>query len=190
MDNRKLSERQKRTYKFNVIDFALIVIILAAVALLVYIMLGNNLLKGKEDTTILYTIEIDLLKDELVTSANQITPGTKITDSVRGYEIGEVQKVTVTDAYQNRTDMETGVVNSKPFPKHSKVTITVKTKCVREKAKYVVNGKIIMVGVQISFRTPYFMSYGTCKYLEEINEDGSKITAGTENVTNGNTEGE
>jgi len=31
MDNRKFSDRQKKNYKFNVIDFVLIVIILAAV---------------------------------------------------------------------------------------------------------------------------------------------------------------
>jgi len=189
MDNRKISEKQKKIYKFNIIDFVLVMIILAAVAVLLYVMLGNNLLAGKENTTIIYTIEIDLLKNELVTAANQITPGTKITDSVRGYEIGEVQSVKITDATQNRTDLSTGVVSSKPFPNHSKVIITVKAKCVKEKARYVINGKTIMVGVAISFRTPNFISYGTCTYMEIINEDGSKIeNTGTEIDNTGDTE--
>ena len=191
MDNKRLSERPKRIYKFNVIDFVLIVVILAAVLLLVYIMLGNNLLAGKENTTIIYTIEIDVLKNEFISAVSQITPGTKVIDSIRSYDIGEIQSVKISDSYVNMTDLETGVVNRKPFPDHSKVVITVKAKCVKDKVRYTVNGKTIMVGVQINFRTPYFISYGTCRYLEEVNEDGSKkVDAGIETETGGNTEGE
>jgi len=175
MDNKKIADSasQKKTYKFNFIDFVLIVVIIAAVSLLIYIMLGNNLLMGSEDTIILYTIEIREIRNDFLGSIDLLTKGTTIIDSVRSYNIGEVQKVTVTDAYANATDLENGVVVSKQYPDHKKVTITVKAKCKRDKAKYEVNGKIIMVGTRLDFRTPYLVSYGNCVDIVEINEDGS-----------------
>ena len=172
-------DKQKKAYKFNIIDFLLIVLIIAAVSVLAYIMLGTNLLTGSEDKTILYTIEITLIKNDFIPALNKITPGTKIIDSVRSYDIGEVQEVKITPAYSNNTDMDTGVVYNKPYPDFSTVRITVKAKCKKEQAKYVVNGKTIMVGVAVNFRTPYFIGYGNCIYLEEITE----ATGSSENNT-------
>ena len=177
MDNKnnKFSESQKKAYKFNIIDFFLIVLIVGAVSVLAYIMLGTNLLTGSEDTTIIYTIEMGLVRNEFLPSIDKIIPGTKLTDSVRRNNIGEVVEVKITDAYPNTTDLETGVVHKKPYPDHSKVSITVKAKCKKENdIKYVVNGKIMMVGVLVHFRTPYFVNYGNCVYLDEIAEDSSK----------------
>jgi len=177
MENKNFSEsaRPKKSYRFNIIDFILMVLIIAAVSVLIYIMLGSNLLTGSEDTTIIYTIEMTPVRNELIPSISQITPGTRITDSVRRNNIGEIQEVKISDAYSNNTDLETGVVYRKPYPDHSRVLITVKAKCKKEKAKYVVNGKTIMVGVQVNFRTPYHVNYGNCVFIEEISEDGSKI---------------
>ena len=163
-------DKQKKAYRFNIIDFLLIVLIVAAVSVLAYIMLGTNLLTGSEDTTILYTVEITLIKNDFIPALNQITPGTKVIDSVRSYDIGEVQEVKITPAYSNNTDTEVGVVYNKPYPDFSTVRITVKTKCKKDQAKYVVNGKTIMVGVAVNFRTPYFIGYGNCIYLEDITE--------------------
>lgn len=178
MDNKKISNPigigRKKTYKFNFIDFMLIIIIIAAVSLLIYIMLGNNLLVGSEDTTILYTIEIPLIRKDFLGSVHLITKGTTIIDSVRSYNIGEIQDVKVTDAYSNTTNLEDNIVISKLYPDHSKVTITVKAKCKKDKASYVVNGKTIMVGTRLDFRTPYLVSYGNCVAIEEIKEDKSE----------------
>jgi len=183
MDNRKFSDSnnisQKKAYKFNIIDFILIVIIIAAVSLLIYIMLGNNLLAGSENMKIMYTIEIPLIHKDFLTSAHLITKGTKIIDSVRGYDIGEIQEVKITDAFSNTTNLETGVVERKQYPDHYKVTIVVKADCKKDKAKYEVNGKTIMVGIRLDFRTPYLVSYGNCVDIKPINEDGS-IKGGTE----------
>ena len=190
MDNKKFSERRRKAYKFNVIDFALIVIIAAAVSILVYVMLGNNIFGGKENTIILYTIEIEVINNEFIPNINKIDPGTKIIESSRIYEIGEVQKVTITDAYVHTPDLETGVVSLKPYPEHSKVIITVKANCVKDKFKYTINGRPIMTGILIDFRTPFFMNHGYCTSIVEIDEDGSKITGANENEPGGNTEGE
>ena len=185
MDNRKLSDsvNQKKAHKFNIIDFILIVIIIAAVLLLGYIMLGNNLFAGSETTTILYTIEIPLINKDYLTQTHLITKGTKIIDSVRSYDIGEIQEIKITDAYSSTTNLETGVVTKKQYIDHSKVTITVKAKCKKEKAKYEVNGKTIRVGARVDFRTQYLVSYGNCIAIEEINEDGTKINGADSGTT-------
>ena len=195
MDSRKFSEKpeKQKGYKFNIIDFALIVLIAAAVSVLVYIMLGNNLLAAKEDTTIIYTIEIPLIRNELIPAINQIDRGvTKIIDSIRGYDIGVIQDYKITDAYSNQMDPEAGAVFKKPYPDHSKVVITVKSQCTKGKVRYLINGKTSMVGVQIHFRTPTFISYGNCTYLVEVNEDGSKKSGDltTETETGGDMGGE
>ena len=176
MDNRKFSEKaqkaQKKAYKFNIIDFLLIAVIVAAVSLLVYVMLGNDILGGSEDSTILYTIEIPLIKNDFLSSVHLMTKGTKIIDSVRTNELGEIQDVKITDAVALTTDLETGVVREVPYPEFSKVVITVLAKCKTvDKVKFVVNGATIMVGISLNFRTPYLVSYGTCTSLVEVETD-------------------
>ena len=186
MDNRNLSDSviQKKAHKFNIIDFILIVIIIAAVLLLGYIMVGNNLFAGSENTTILYTVEIQLIRNEFITQA-PLMKGAQIIDSVRSYDLGEIQEVKITDAYSNTTDLETGVVTRKAYPDHSKVTITVKAQCKKEKAKYEINGKTIRVGARVDFRTPYLVSYGNCVAIEEINDDetNSGTTVNDDNIS-------
>ena len=178
MDNRKFpdnaNQTQKKTHRFNIIDFLLIVVIIAAVSVLIYIMLGNNIFSGGENTTIVYTIEIPLIRNVFLGSVDKITKGTTIIESVRSYNIGEIQDVKVTDAYSITTNLITGVVDNKPYPDHSKVTITVMAKCKKEKGRYVVNGKSIMTGTMLDFRTPYLVSHGNCIDIYEINDDGSK----------------
>jgi len=89
----------KKARKFNIIDFILIVFIAAAAAVLIYVMLGNSLFKKNEKITMLYDIEVDIIKNENIASVGQM-PGCVFTDSVRGNEIGIVQSVRVEDAYQ------------------------------------------------------------------------------------------
>jgi len=170
MDNKNFAAAQKKAYKFNIIDFILIVIIIAAVSVLAYVILGNDVLSSGENVTIVYSIEMALVKNEYIPAIEKIVQGTPMTESVRFYNIGEVQSVKITDAYVNSMDLEAGVINQKPYPDYSKVVITVKAECKKEKVKYMVNGKNIMVGVQVHFRTPYFIGYGNCVSIEEVSE--------------------
>jgi hypothetical protein len=155
--------------KFNIIDFILIVFIVAVAAVLVYVMLGNTLFGGSQDAIILYTIQIDLLKNEFIPAINKIVSGTEVTDSVRLQGLGRVHSVEIDDAYANETDLVTGVVRRVSFPDHSRVTISVIAECRKEDDfKFIVNGKTVMVGIPVHFRTPYFVSYGMCVYIEEL----------------------
>ena len=173
MDNKKLSQPEnaklKKAYKFNMIDFILILFIIAAAAMLVYIMLGNNPFAENEKVEILYDIEIPLIRNELVSAVNKM-PGAKLTDSARHYELGIVQSVKIEAGYRNEMDLEAGVVYRKPFPEHSRVVITVKAEAVKTESRYQVNGRTVMVGISLNFRTPSFVSYGNCISIAEVNE--------------------
>lgn len=180
MDSRKFSDHavnasRPKPHKFNIIDFILILVIAAAVSLLVYIMLGNNVFMGSENATILYTIEISLIKNDFLSSAHLITKGTKIIDSVRTNDLGVIQDLKITDAVALTTDLEMGVVREVPYPDFSKVVITVLANCKKDKVKFVVNGETIMVGIKIDFRTPYLVGSGVCTSLAEIDEEGNVI---------------
>ena len=162
---------RKKARKFNIIDFILIVFIAAAAAVLLYVMLGNSLFARNEKITMVYDIEVDIIKNENIALVSQM-PGCVFTDSVRGNEIGIVQSVRVEDAYQNNTDLETGVVYRKLHLDHSKVIITVKADFTKTGPRYMVNGKNIMVGVRVDFRTPYLISYGYCtSFVEFVGEE-------------------
>jgi hypothetical protein len=168
--------------KFNIIDFILIVFIIAAVSALVYIMLGNNIFSGAEETEIVYTIEMRLVRNEFIPALSKIIPGTELIDSVRNHEIGKVVGVEITDAFENTTDLLTGVVNRVPYPDHSRVRITVEAKAEKENdVKFVVNGKTVMTGIPVHFRTPYFVGMGMCVYSDEINRDESEAANGNGN---------
>jgi hypothetical protein len=185
MDNREFSKHtktaQKKAYKFNIIDFILIFIIIAAVSFLAYIMLGNNIFTGGEKATIQYTIEISLIKNDFLTSAREnLKKGVKIIDSVRTNELGIIQDVKITDAMSLTTDLETGVTKETLYPDHSKVVITVVAESKKEvinknDAKFSVNGETIMVGISMHFRTPFLVSYGNCTSLLEIDKEGNVI---------------
>lgn len=169
-----MEQNKRKEYKFNIIDAALILIIIMAAAALIYVIAGNDIFSNNEDVTILYTIEIRMIKDEFLPSIREMaqTTGTKITDSVRSYDLGEVQQVKIDTVFTNSTNMIAGVIERKAYPDYSKISLTAKAKCKKEKGGYSVNGKSIMVGEQIDFRTKYLISYGYCVAIEELPEEG------------------
>ena len=175
MENKEFSavKNQKKPYKFNITDAFLILVIIIAASVLIYIVAGTGLLLGGEEVTILYTIEMRLVRNEFLPAINKIMPGDKITDSVRGYDIGEIQQVKISDGMVNAENKNKGIVERKPHPDHSRVLITVKAKAKKEgnADNYMVNGKLKMVGVQMYFSTSHFMGYGMCVELEEIAEE-------------------
>jgi len=174
MDNKEFSalKNQKKPYKFNITDIFLILIIIIAASVLIYIIAGTNLFLGGDEVTVQYTIEIPLIRNEYRDAISQIMPGDKITDSVRGNDIGEIyQQVRISEGMSNTDDKITGIVRRVPHPDHSRILITVRAQAKKDGPKYVVNGKVIMVGTQIHFRTQHFMGYGNCVAFDIITED-------------------
>lgn len=170
MENREFGNKQP--HKFNIVDVFLIIIIAAAIGILVYILMGNNLIKSSQNITILYKIEIKIIKNAMLPDIKKLQAGNEILDSVRNQPIGAIYDVEIADAMFNLENNVTGVVQEVLHPEHSTVTLTVKTQCEKtDIKKYYVGGKNIMVGTRIDFRTQNFIYSGYCIYLEEIEND-------------------
>ena len=160
------SRKQK---KFNIIDAMLIIIIAAAIGVLVYVLMGNNLINSSQNVTILYKIEVPIIKNSMLPDIRKLQAGNEILDSVRNQSIGNIYDVEIDEAYFNLENSATGVVERVIHPEHSKVTLTVQVRCEKSDIKkYYINGKNIMTGTKIDFRTPYFIYSGYCIYLEEV----------------------
>ena len=158
----------KKTHRFNIIDIFLIIIIGAALGVLVYILMGNNLISNSQNATILYKIEIRMIKNAMLPDIRKIQAGNEILDSVRNQSIGVIQEVEIEDAYLNVENQVTGIVEQVLVPEHSKIVITVRAQAEKSDIKYFVSGKNIMVGIPIDFRTPHFINSGYCINFEEI----------------------
>jgi len=174
MDN---TANRKKQYKFNVTDVFLIAVIAVAAAVLFYIVAETGLLGGGDEFYIYYTIDIPILRNELLDGVNRMSPGDRITDSVRGNDIGEIQQVRVSQAFVNSTNRERGIVERVIHPDHSRVQIDVRARAQYNSPRYTVNGQTIMKGIQIFFRTRHFTGHGNCTALE-IAEIGAGADAG------------
>lgn len=161
MDNRELAVK-KKPHKFNITDVFLIAVIIIAALVLVYIVAETGLLGGGDDIYIYYTIDIYLLRNELIPAINRITAGDRITDAVRGNDMGEIQHFRILDGMSNTEDRIHGMVRRVPHPDHSRVQITVRARARKRGPNFEVNGQTIMAGVQLFFRTPHFTGYGNC----------------------------
>lgn len=176
MENKEFStevKNPKSPHKFNITDAVLILIIIIAAAVLLYIVLGTRLFLGGEEVAIQYTIEITPIKNEFVPAISKLMPGDKITDSIRGYDMGTIKKVQISEAYENVENRDMGIVQRTLRPNHSQVLITVEAKAQKDSKdiNYLINGKIIMSGMQLYFRTQHFVNYGTCIDFTEVKGD-------------------
>jgi hypothetical protein len=160
----------KKTNKFNIVDIFLIVIIIAAMSVLIYVLMGNDLIASSQNTTILYKITVEIARNDFLPSVRKLQKGDEVLDSVRNQVIGSIYEVEIEDAYMNVPNLYTGVVERILHPGHSKITLTVKVKCQKD-INYYIGGRSIIVGTRIDFKTPYFTYSGWCTYLEETDAD-------------------
>ena len=161
----------KKPHKFNIIDVFLILIIAAAAGVLVYVLMGNNIIRSSQNTTIVYKIEVPIIMNAALADIRKLQAGNEILDIVRNQPIGTIYDVEIEDAYFNLENRVTGVVERVRHPKHSRVVLTVQTQAEKSDIKkYYVGGKNIMVGVGLDFRTPHFIYSGRCIYIEELEQ--------------------
>jgi len=163
MENR---EFVKKKHKFNIIDILLIMIIVAAIGVLVYVLMGNTLISSSQNMTILYKIEIPIIQNAMLPDIRKLQVGNEIFDSIRNQPIGNIDDIEIEDAYFNLENKATGIVERVLHPEHSRVVLTVRAQCEKSNIRYMVGGKNIMVGIVIHFRTQYFINSGYCIYLE------------------------
>lgn len=163
--------------KFNFIDALIILLVVAVIGVVAYLFLNNKIFSAEEKTEILYTIRIPLVKNELLPDIKKLEKGMTITDSVRGYALGTIEKVEITQATANYANRSNATYKKGEYPDYSKIVITVRADAVEELYGFDLKGYKIMVGEQIHFRTPYFISYGNCTSVSYADGRGKLNTA-------------
>jgi len=177
MDNNNLNAT-KKPYKLNITDVFLIVIIIIAASVLVYVVAETGLLRSGDEVYIVYTIDIPIIGNEFLRGINRISPGDRIIDGSSGNDIGEIQQVRVSEAFENTIDLNTGIVRRAPHPDHSRVQLVVRARATGGEPNFFVNGRVIMTGIQMYFRTRHFTWYGTCIDIDIIGPVGSAESIG------------
>ena len=165
--------------RFNIVDFMLILLILGVAAGIAYIASGG--LGGTSEARIEYRITVEMVRNELLEDIRRLEGGGyTVIDSVRGNYLGEVYGIEITQAYSNVTNRNTGMIERKQFPDHSRVTLIVRaTADIDSDGKRYIRGTRITVGSEMHFRTTWFVSRGFCTSLKVI-EPGQAETGITE----------
>lgn len=150
--------------KFNLIDFLLIVIILAVIASLVYVFLPYSFVKNitaDETLEIQYTLELTGIDEEYLES---IKENDIVLDSVSKSNIGTVAAVDYSIQYTELVYNETEKVGLlSPVAGKYNVVVTVSATARYEEGEgYSVNGTRIAVGEKINARFPNYICECYC----------------------------
>ena len=169
--NRNAAKKPKK--KFNVIDFFILLIILAVVAALVYAFSPWSQIQKlwkPNQTTFQYAVELKEVDGEFI---NLIKAGDSVINSVNKNSMGTVDRVgeptrsTVLDYQPNDVPAEDGTVTYKGVlvEKPDKYDIIVYVTATAEYEKgegYMINGSRVAVGEELFFRFPHFEYSGYC----------------------------
>ena len=173
----------KKSHRLNITDIFLIAVIIIAALVLVYVVAETGLLGGGDEFYIEYTIDIPIIDNEFLRGINRIAPGDRIVDGATGNDIGVIQQVRISEAFGNTTDLTVGVIQRVPHPNHSRVQLVVRARATGGDPNFRVNGRTIMAGILMYFRTRHFTWYGTCIDIEIVDsvteidnyEEGAEI---------------
>ncbi len=148
--------------KFNVVDFFLLLIILAVIAaLVIYIVpgLSEGLLSGDENEITL-ELEFKGVSDEFIANINV---GDTVYDLNKSYMIGTVKAV---ESYAYTVPVyneETGAAEMKEVAGKSNIIVTVSATAVyTSKEGYSINGERVAVGLPYNIGFPQFSGSGYC----------------------------
>ncbi len=158
---------KKKKISFNLIDVALIVIALAAIAILVFVFNNKDIVKpsGKENVKIEYTVTLSPVREEYI---NLVKVGDKVINTAVMENCGEVVSVTNSDYYYVGVNSETGESVSTPYPGMKTIVIKIRATATKTAYGYSVNGFDIVIGENVSIRVPDFTGTGKCTSVTEL----------------------
>ena len=173
--NNSAVKQKKNKRKFNIIDFLVLVIILAVIGISVYAVVSWSNIKSLWSTSTVelqYTVELRGVDEEFV---NNIKAGDTVTDAVSKNQLGivdrvdSIEKATVLDYVKNEIPNEDGKTTVtyngvlSEYPDKYNITVYISSSAEYEKGVgYTVNGRRIAVGEIIEMRFPEFSSVGYC----------------------------
>jgi len=156
------SNKSGKKGRFNLVDFFLIIIIVALIAAAVsYFLPGiSKRFAGSNDVDVVYSLEIIGVEDKFVSN---ISVGDVIYDASNNYAIGTVKAVeqyAYTEYYYNEA---TGTVDIKEHPDLKNIVVTVSTTAIYTNGEgYSVNGNRLAVGCVYNVRFPQYATTASC----------------------------
>lgn len=143
--------------KLNMVDFIIILVLLALVGGVYYVFFGGSDKQVVETSKILYEFEVTNVNKAFV---DAITPGDPIRDNIRGNEIGKV----VSKASRNATMLNEDLINGRyviaDVPDMYDVVITIEGQANITPANIIVGGAEIKVGKKFSIKGKGYANQG------------------------------
>lgn len=143
--------------KLNMVDFIIILVLLALVGGVYYVFFGGSDKQVVETSKVLYEFEITNVNKAFV---DAITPGDPIRDNIRGNEIGKV----VSKASRNATMLNEDLINGRyviaDVPDMYDVVITIEGQANITPANIIVGGAEIKVGKRFSIKGKGYANQG------------------------------
>ncbi len=162
----------KKNRKFNVVDFLIILIFVALIAVLVYAISPGTQIKkllNQNEVNIQYVVEIRGVDKEF---CNLIKDNDAVIDSVTKKSLGTVSSV---ESIENSTELQyqidekneiSGILVEDPQKYDITLIITANAEY-EENVGYTINGCRIAVGEQMFFRFPKYNCSGYCVAISD-----------------------
>ena len=173
--NSSAVKQKKIKRKFNIIDFLVLIIILAIISVSIYAIFSWSDIKSLWSTSTVdlqYTVELRGVDKEFI---NNIKIGDEVTDAVSKNQLGTVDRVdsvkyTVFDYTKKDIPSEDGKTSTVSYegvltehPDKFNITVYISSSAEYEKGiGYTINGRRIAVGEMIDLRFPEFSASGYC----------------------------
>lgn len=165
------SAKKKRTGKFNLVDFFLIVIVLLIIATVIYVFAPFSRLKAlvtSEAHTIEYTVEVLGVDEALI---DKIQENDAVLDAISKNTMGTVIAVDYNTKYTElqyveQNGQKVGALAEHPSKYNLIITVTA-TADYMEESGYSIDGTRIAVGEKLSLRFPDYACEGYCIALYE-----------------------
>ncbi len=163
---RQMATKAKKR-RFNVVDALIIVLVLAVIAVAVWLVVWRkNVQNAEESFDIEYIVELRTIRDEFT---DNFKVGDKLIDSASKLQLGEIIATNITPATFTGTNYETGSLAYYDYPEHSDVALTVKaTATLNSDGEYLIDhGFVISVGETVYVRLPGYVGVGYCTQLKK-----------------------
>lgn len=149
---------------FNLFDVAVLAVAVLLGVVLILISRGA----GKEQTTVLYTVEFTNMQNG---SASLIQPGDSLVDRVKKFDLGKVLTVEVGPTYtqiENRLEGGSHEIASQTL---QTATVVIEAPATETEQDFLVSGGfLIKIGTSVSAKGPGYSAYGTVLKIERGGE--------------------
>ena len=170
MDNkRKLRGATEKSGRFNIVDLLLVILSLAIIGalLLMFDPFSFFAKDATREVKLRYTVEIKDVSNEM---KNNVSAGDKALNFATDYDMGTVVAVEPQSSFEWVYNEGDEYMSKKYKTDKSDLIITIDVDAVySEGTGYMVDGKHIAVGSQVSLRFPSFTGTGYCISIEQVN---------------------